>query len=296
MKKLLVTGASGFLGWNLCQAATQKWEVYGTYFSQKVAIPKVSLFKVDLRDYKAISELFQTIKPDAVIHTAAASQPNFCQTNPKESYSINVAASINIARLCDEYNIHCAFTSTDLVFDGENPFYSESDPVSPICYYGEQKVAAEAKMSEITDAIALCRMPLMFGQASPVSPSFLQGIIRSLKAGKEVNLFVDEFRTPASALAASAGLLLAIDKKVKGRLHLGGKERISRYEVGLLLADILDIPQELIKGGKQADVVMVAKRSPDTSLDSSKAFELGYKPLSVREELTTLVTELPDTK
>ena len=275
----------------MCQAATQNWQVYGTYFSQKVAIPNVSLFKIDLRDYKAISELFQTIKPDAVIHTAAASQPNFCQINPEEAYAVNVAASINIARLCSEYKIHCAFTSTDLVFDGENPFYSESDPVSPICYYGEQKVAAEEKMSEITDAIALCRMPLMFGQASPVSSSFLQGIVGNLKAGKEVNLFVDEFRTPASASAASAGLLLAIDKKVTGKLHLGGKERISRYEFGLLLADILDVSPQLIKGGKQADVVMVAKRSPDTSLDSTKAFNLGYKPLSVREELTALLSK-----
>ena len=294
MKKLLVTGASGFLGWNLCQLATKTWEVYGTYFSQKVTIPNVNTFKVDLRDYKAIAELFQTIKPDAVIHTAAASKPNFCQTNPEESYSINVTASINIARLCSEHDIHCAFTSTDLVFDGENPFYSEEDPVSPICYYGEQKVTAEAKMSEITEAIALCRMPLMFGRASPVAASFLQGMIDHLKAGKKVNLFVDEFRTPASASAASSGLLLAIDKEVRGKLHLGGKERISRYEFGLLLADIGKIPQELIQGGKQADVDMVAKRSPDTSLDSRKAFALGYKPLSIREELTALLTNMAD--
>ena len=226
-----------------------------------------------------------------MIHTAAASKPNFCQTNPEESYSINVTASINIARLCGEHNIHCAFTSTDLVFDGQNPFYSESDRVSPICYYGEQKVAAEEKMSDITGAIALCRMPLMFGQASPVASSFLQGIIGNLKAGKEVNLFVDEFRTPASGSAASAGLLLAIEKEVKGKLHLGGKERISRYEFGLLLADIWNIPTELIKAGKQADVVTAAKRSPDTSLDSRKAFDLGYKPLSVKKELTALSSE-----
>lgn len=287
-KKLLVTGASGFLGWNLCQFAAQNWEVCGTYFGHKVEIFNTSLYKVDLRDYEAVEELFQTIKPDAVIHTAAASKPNFCQINPQESYAINVTASTNIARLCHKHKIHCAFTSTDLVFDGKNPFYSEADPVSPICYYGEQKVAAESKMSEIHDAIALCRMPLMFGQASPVSPSFIQGMISNFRAGKEVNLFVDEFRTPASGVTAATGLLLAIEKKVQGLLHLGGKDRISRYEFGLLLADIWHLPQELIKPGKQADVDMVAKRSPDTSLDSSKAFALGYQPLSLREELSNI--------
>ena len=290
MKKILVTGASGFLGWNLCRFALKNWEVSGTYFSHQVTIPNVNLFKTDLKDFKAIAEVFKITNPDAVIHTAAASKPNFCQTHPEESYAINVIASINIARLCSEYNIPCAFTSTDLVFDGTKPFYSENNLVSPICYYGEHKAIAEQKMREIYPAIAICRMPLMFGLASPVSYSFIQGMISNLEAGKEVNLFTDEFRTPASAVAASQGLLLAVEKQVKGILHLGGRERISRYDFGLLLADIWQLPQELIKPGKQADVVMVAPRSPDTSLDSSKAFALGYQPLSLREELTNLVS------
>ena len=290
MKKLLVTGASGFLGWNLCQQAQSNWKVYGTYFSHRVKIPGVSLSKIDLKDYAALNELFDSIKPDAVIHTAAASKPNYCQTHPQEAYAINVEAAVNIARLCGEYLIPCAFTSTDLVFDGKNPFYKETDFVCPINYYGEQKAIAEQKMSEIYPAIALCRMPLMFGAPSPVSPSFLQGMISSLQAGKEIDLFTDEFRTPASARAASRGLLLAIEKQVRGVLHLGGKERISRYDFGLLLADILQLSPDSIKPGKQADVVMVAPRSPDTSLDSSKAFALGYQPLSLKEELIDILS------
>ena len=288
MRKLLITGASGFLGWNLCRSALKNWEVYGTYYSHQLAIPQVDLFKTDLRDFEAIAAVFKAIEPDAVIHTAAASKPNYCQTHPQESYEINVTASINIARLCGEYNIPCAFTSTDLVFDGTKSFYQESDRVSPICYYGEQKAIAEKKMREINPAIAICRMPLMFGLASPVSSSFIQGTIGNLEAGKEVNLFTDEFRTPASAAAASQGLLLAVEKKVEGLLHLGGKERISRYDFGLLLAEIWQLPKELIKAGKQADVVMVAPRSPDTSLDSSKAFTLGYRPQSLQQEIINL--------
>ena len=289
MKKILITGASGFLGFNLCQSASKKWQVYGTYFSQKIEMSEVSLFKIDLKDYKETADLFKTIKPDAVIHTAAASKPNYCQTHPEESYAINVTAAINIARLCQEYKIHCAFTSTDLVFDGQNPVYSETSPVSPICYYGEQKVAAEVKMSEITDAIALCRMPLMFGLPSPVSASFLQGMINNLKANREVNLFTDEFRTPASAATASAGLLLAVEQQIKGVLHLGGKERISRYDFGVLVADLLNKPKKLIQPILQSDIKTIAKRSPDTSLNSSKASSIGYQPLSVKEELTRLI-------
>lgn len=287
--KILITGASGFLGWNLCQEAKANWQVYGTYFSQPVTIPQTALYKIDLRDYEQLKQFVATIKPDAVVHTAAASKPNFCQTNPEESYSINVTASVNLACICAEYNIPLAFTSTDLVFDGKNPPYPETNPVSPICYYGEQKVTAEREMLAIYPATAICRMPLMFGLPSPVANSFLQGFITNLKAGKELDLFTDEFRTPVSAIIAAKGLLLAIEKRVNGLLHLGGKERISRYEFGLLLAEILNCDRFLIRSVKQQEIVMVAPRSPDTSLDSSKAFTLGYQPRSIREELIDLV-------
>ncbi len=289
MKKLLVTGASGFLGWNLCQQARSHWQVYGTYYTHSVKIPGVSLIKIDLRNFNHLQQLFTDIQPNAVIHTAAASKPNYCQTHPQESYSINVSASLNIARFCAEYNIPCVFTSTDLVFDGTNPPYTESDRVSPITYYGEQKVEAEQKMLAIYPGSAICRMPLMFGLPSPVANSFLQSFIANLKAGKELNLFVDEFRTPASAITASKGLLLAVEKQVQGILHLGGKQSISRYDFGLLLANILQLSPSLIKPGKQQDVIMAAPRSPDTSLDSSKAFNLGYQPRSLREELIDIV-------
>jgi len=143
MKKLLVTGASGFLGWNMCQLAQQEWEVYGTYFGQPLAIPGVTLLQADLRDFQHLKDLFQEIKPAAVIHTAAQSSPNYCQTHPTESYHINVTASSYIAGLSADRQIPCVFTSMDLVFDGRNPPYRETDPVSPISYYGEQKVKAE---------------------------------------------------------------------------------------------------------------------------------------------------------
>ena len=288
MERLLVTGASGFLGWNLCQEASARWEVYGTYFNHAVNISGVNLFKVDLREYEQIKTLFAQLKPDAVIHTAAASKPNYCQQNPQESYAINVTASVNIAKLCAEYQIPCAFTSTDLVFDGKNSFYKESDRVCPICTYGEQKVAAEQEMLSVYPTTVVCRMPLMFGLSSPVANSFIQGFINSLNTGQELNLFVDEFRTPASATTAAQGLLLAIEKQVQGILHLGGKERISRYEFGLLLAEVLQLPKSLIRPGKQADINMIAPRSPDVSLDSSKAFSLGYNPLPLREELINI--------
>lgn len=287
MKKLLVTGASGFLGWNLCQIAKQEWDIYGMSFSHAVDISDITLLKVDLRDFEELKRIFHEIQPDAVIHTAAQSSPNVCQSNPEESHAINVTASCNIAGLCADYSIPCAFTSTDLVFNGLNPPYKETDSVSPVNLYGEQKVMAEAGMLERYPMTAVCRMPLMFGVAVPPAQSFMQPFIQTLREGKELSLFTDEFRTPASGITAAKGLLLALEK-VNGRIHLGGKERMSRYDFGQLLVEVFELPSEGLKGCRQADVKMAASRPPDVSLDSSMAFNLGYSPLSLREELEAL--------
>lgn len=291
MKKLIVTGASGFLGWNLCQLSQQEWKVYGTYFSHTVEIPGVTLLKVDLRNFQELKHIFQEIQPAAVIHTAAQSSPNLCQSHPQESSAINVTSSCNIAGLCADYAIKCAFTSTDLVFNGLNSPYRETDSVSPVNLYGEQKAKAEEGMLERYPLTAVCRMPLMFGVAAPPAQSFIQPFIQTLREGGELRLFTDEFRTPVSGTTAAKGLLLALET-VNGRIHLGGKERISRYDFGRLLVEVLELPERGLKACQQNDVKMAAARPPDVSLDSSKAFALGYAPLSLREELEALNTKV----
>ena len=287
MKKLLITGASGFLGWHLCQLAHLEWDIYGTYFSHNLDIANAKLLKLDLTRFAEIKRVFQEIQPSAVIHTAAQSKPNYCQTHSSESLAINVNASLNIAELCAENSIPYVFTSTDLVFDGRKGFYKEIDKVNPVNVYGEHKVIAEIGILERYPQATICRMPLMFGNATPTASSFLQGFMKTLQEGKELNLFIDEFRTPVNGKTAAEGLLLALEK-VQGIIHLGGKERISRYDFGCLLAEIFEIPAAKIQAGRQQDVKMAAPRPNDVSLDSGKAFELGYAPLSLREQLLQL--------
>ena len=296
-KKLLITGVSGFLGWYLCQIAKQEYSVYGTYFSNYIEIPGVKTLSANLTQENQLQQIFKEIQPTAVIHTAALSQPNFCQTHPQESHKINVTASKNIAEFCADASIPCIFTSTDLVFDGKNASYKETDPANPVNLYGEQKVMAEEEMLRCYPITTICRMPLMFGNATPTATSFIQGFIKTLQQGKELNLFTDEFRTPVSGLTAAKGLLLVLDKQLKqqihGRIHLGGKERISRYEFGKLMVEVFQLSDAKIKPGRQQDVKMAAPRPSDVSLDSSVAFDLGYTPLSVKEELEMCITAFP---
>ena len=167
------------------------------------------------------------------------------------------------------------------------PPYVEEDEPSPVSYYGEYKALAESGIKDRYPPAVICRMPLMFGDPGPVAKSFIQPLIKAMTEGNDVNLFVDEFRTPVSGKDAARGIMIALGE-LPGIIHLGGLERISRYEFGKLFADTFKIRHTKLKAYKQEDIKMAAARPPDVSLDSSKAMGLGFKPGSLINELEEL--------
>ncbi len=291
MKKILVTGASGFLGWNICNFAQKDYEIFGTVFSNPLEISGIKIISIDLTHFNDLKRIFKKIVPDGVIHTAAASRPEYCQSFPDESRHINVDAAVNLAGLCADLGIPFAFTSTDLVFDGQHAPYKESDPVNPVNIYGEQKAAAEEKVQNTYPHAALCRMPMMFGASSPSNETFFQQTVKALQEGRELTLFTDEFRTPVSGHTAAQGLIMALHK-AQGILHLGGRERISRYDFGKLIAGVMGCSGENITACKQGDVKLTVPRAADVSLDSTRAYSMGFMPPSLKEELRSQLKSL----
>ncbi len=288
MKKLLVTGASGFLGWNTCCEAYTRWEIFGTVFTHPVNIKGVKIVQTDLTRFREFKKVFKEIRPDAVIHTAALSSPDYCQQNKAGTRKINVDAPVNIAGLCADTHIPFVFTSSDLVFDGLNAPYREDDPVCPVNVYGEQKVRAEEGIMKRYPGAAVCRMPLMFGDPGPAASSFFQAMVNALRDGHELRLFEDEHRTPVSGKTAAQGLFIALEK-IKGLIHLGGVERISRYNFGLLMMGVLGIRDARLIRCRQKDITTAAPRPPDISLESSKAYSSGFKPLPLKNQLEELL-------
>jgi len=154
-------------------------------------------------------------------------------------------------------------------------------------------------------------MPLMYGEPGPAAKSFVQPLLAALREEREVRLFTDEFRTPVSGRDAAAGLLLALGKNGELQpannefstrnsefgissapgllLHLGGRERLSRYEMGQILAKAAGAPEQLLVKCRQADVAMPAARPPDVSLDSRRANLLGYAPAAFADEVRALL-------
>jgi len=182
------------------------------------------------------------------------------------------------------------FTSTDLVFDGKNGPYSESSKANPIMVYGQQKLEAERKVLDIYPNAIVARMPLMYGMPTN-GLGFMNAWIRNLKEGKQVYCFTDEYRTTTSGSDAAAGLFLLLKKNQGGIFHLGGRERISRFDFAIRMAEVFRLPKELIIPSLQKDVQMPAKRPPDVSLVSKKAYEFGFNPNRLEVELGKLKSE-----
>ncbi len=127
----------------------------------------------------------------------------------------------------------------------------------------------------------------MFGDVTGSSQSFIQPMMQSFNTSVKQNLFTDEFRSPVSASSASQGILLALEKTT-GIIHLGGKERISRYDFGVMLAEVGNFDKRLIVPKLQQEIKLTAPRPPDVSLNSLKAFILGYSTDNIRNALAKL--------
>jgi dTDP-4-dehydrorhamnose reductase len=177
------------------------------------------------------------------------------------------------------------------VFNGLKGNYTETDQTDPVNIYGKQKVSAEKNVLEIYSEACVLRMPLMFGNGGSYAQSFMQPFLQKLQKEESLQLFIDEYRSVVGGYSASKGILHALNNNWQGMYHLRGKEKLSRYDFGLLLCEAFGIDKKLIAPALQSDVKMAAPRPPDVSLHSAKAFSQGYEPLSVSEELKQLAKQ-----
>ena len=286
-KKLLITGASGFLGYHLMRLAGNEWEVYGISHTNDFDFKNAVAVKCDITNYIELGNYFDDIEPDAVIHAAAISDANYCQQHRDESYVLNVEATKNLAGICSDYHIPFAFTSSDLVFDGTEGMYREEDAKNPVSAYGEQKSIGEEEVLRIYSLATVFRLPLMFGYPSASTGNYIQKFLSQIKSGEPVPLFNDEYRSMCGAKSISEGILQLFENN-SGIIHLAGRERLSRYDFGRKAMQAFQLASDKVKSCSQKDVKMSAPRPADVSLNISKAVHLGYSPLSVDEELNQI--------
>ena len=268
--KVLVTGASGQLGSYLMRELRSR-DLDAVAWNRRLdsTLSGFRCQNVNLCDSEEIITAFRAVNPDTVIHAGAMSGVGDCFRDPTTARHTNTTATSLLAELAERRNARMLYVSTDLVFNGEKQWYTETDCPEPLSVYGQTKTAAERTVLEHARHLVV-RVSLLYGPSINQQPSFFEQQIQALRAGSACRLFRDEWRSPLSLETAARGLLTAAAADITGLLHLGGVERMSRLEMGQRLARVLNVDQELCQAIGREDVATEEPRPQDTSLASEK--------------------------
>jgi dTDP-4-dehydrorhamnose reductase len=262
-----ITGANGLIGNYLVQTAPR--------FASRWRLRALTHDGLDLIDFAAVRREFEKDKPQLVIHCAAVSTVADAQKNPELARRVNVEATKLLAELAAE--VQFIFFSTDLVFDGRRGNYVETDAPNPLHPYGATKLAAEGIVLKNPRHL-VARTSLNGGVSRAGNRGFNEDLRLAWQSGRMMNLFTDEFRCPIPAVETARAVWELAEKNCAGLFHVAGAEKLSRWQIGQLLAarwSLLnpEITPDLAKNFPGPP------RALDTSLVISKVQNLLSAPL-----------------
>jgi dTDP-4-dehydrorhamnose reductase len=265
----LVTGAGGQLGSVLLRWLVEAGEAALGVASPNGPLPRTgTAVRLDLTDASAVTALIRRERPSIVVHIAALASVAAAYADPEAANRINAVATAHLARLGADAGARFLYASTDMVFDGERAPYGESDAPNPVSEYGRSKREGELATLAVPETLVV-RLPLMYGVADAPRASTFVDQARALREGRRLALFHDEWRTPLSFADAARSLVRAAQSDLAGLLHVAGPDRLSRFEMGKLLADALGVREPNIDAVSRLDVAAPEPRARDLSLSTS---------------------------
>jgi dTDP-4-dehydrorhamnose reductase len=189
-----------------------------------------------------------------------------CENNPQQARRINVEATIHLAR-CSE-GIPFVFLSSGEVFDGQAGWYRETDTPNPVNVYGQTKREAEQRVLQ-NPRHTVVRIVLTAGTSLNGDRSFVEDMSRAAQRGQAMTLYRDEFRCPLPAGVIARAVWELVHRGGTGLYHLGGRERLSRWEIGRTLVPWYPELQGHLREGLSGSHTG-APRPPDLSLNCDK--------------------------
>ncbi|HEY2945616.1 MAG TPA: SDR family oxidoreductase [Vicinamibacteria bacterium] len=285
IRRVLVTGAAGLLGGRVAALLARRFDTVAARHTAEPP-PGIASVDLDLLDPASLVAALERARPDAVVHCAAQGNPDRCEREPRVAERLNVEATLQLARACGTRGLRLASLSTDLVFAGDRSFAREEDPPGPPLVYGRTKLAGEDAVLAEAPGAAVLRLALVAGRGYGAKATSTEAVAWALRAGRPLRLYTDQFRTPVDSDSVAEAVARALERPVSGLFHLGGPERLSRYELGLRVARVLGLSDEGIVPVTVAEMPQEARRPADTSLDSSRARrELGWEPRGLTETI-----------
>ena len=284
-KKVFVTGSSGLLGKAVIGYFRNFYDVHTTYYKNYFPLDGCNLAKIDLRNKSTINLLLKKINPSLIIHTAALTDVDYCETHKEETYASNVLAAKYIAEESAKLNSKLIHISTNFLFDGKKALYKEEDSPSPVNYYSRTKAEAE-KAVEKSKADYIIIRSAIFGWNIQNKKSFPETVIHNLRNNLPVKAYTDQYFSPILVNHLARILDSLYKKDAKGIFHVGTDQRISRYEFALKIADVFSLDKTLIHPINLAEFRQKIKRPDDTSLDNSKLKSfLGINKMPIEKDI-----------
>lgn len=267
---ILVTGASGLLGAGvLCHARDAGRPVAGLCHRHLVRFPSAQVFSVDLTAPEATRQAIVSLRPESIIHCAAATNVDWCEDHPLQAQQVNVQASSCLAEIARDLDARFIYISTDAVFDGERGNYSETDEPAPLNVYAKSKLGGEQEVLRLYPSALIVRANI-YGWNAQNKPSLAEWILGQLLAGRQVPGFTDVYFSPLLANDLAEVLLAMLDCGLSGIYHVVGSERISKYEFARSVAATFGFDLDRVSTARLTESRLRAPRPLDTSLSTGK--------------------------
>lgn len=289
--RTLITGANGFIGHYLTAQLLEKgYEVIATGKGDcrlpYSGHPLFTYAAMDFTDPFAVHDVFEKFRPATVIHAGAEGKPDECELHQWQAYLTNVEGTVTLLSNAAEQQCFFLFLSTDFVFDGEQPSYSETSERAPVNYYGKTKMEAEDAVKEYEYDWSIVRTALVYGKPLTGRANILSTVREKLQKKEEYKVVDDQVRTPTFVEDVAAGIVAILGKKAKGIYHIAGKDVLTPYQMAIQAGRWLGLDVSLIKRVTAESFSQPARRPARTIFIIDKARqELGYQPVSFEEGL-----------
>jgi len=297
--KILVTGSNGLLGQKLVYniAYDSSVELVATARGEnRLKLQSGYVYEqLDISNQLEVEQIVAKHKPDCIIHTAAMTNVDECETNPKNCNLLNTDAVQFFVDAIENHSsqTHFIHLSTDFIFDGENGPYDEEAIANPISIYGHSKWDAEKIVQQSNIIWSIVRTIIVYGITDNMSRSNLVlWAKQNLENHKEINVVNDQYRSPTLAEDLADGCILIAKKKAEGIYNISGPKTESILELVYTVADYFNLDKQYIKPITSASLNQTAKRPPRTGFVLNKARkELGYNPHTFTEGIKVVMEQ-----
>jgi dTDP-4-dehydrorhamnose reductase len=225
--RVLVTGAKGMMGSDLCPVLREHHRVLAT-----------DIEEMDVRDRELVQRITRDFMPDVVMHLAALTNVDYCEQRPDEAFRTNTIGTQNVALACQDVGATMVYISTISVFDGLKPTpYTEFDRPNPQSYYSRAKYEGERLVQSLLSQYYIVRAGWMFG-GGPEDKKFVAKIIDLACSRPELKVVDDKFGSPTYTLDISRGISHLVDTGLYGVYHMvNANGCVSRYELARAILD-----------------------------------------------------------